>query len=400
MESQPLSYIRVGTNYYKTVNVPLISGDTMITLKLWSLDFIKQDHGRDILAQIPKYDGFCVIPDHINYKAVVGNFYNKYLPFSHKPEPGYCSTILQFLEHIFQEQFQLGLDYVKLLVEQPVQKLPILCLVSKERNTGKTTFLMFLKILFGGNMTINTNEDFRSNFNSEWAGKLIIGIDETFLDKKEDSERIKNLATASVYKAESKGLDRQEIEFFGKFILCSNNEDNFIVIDPGETRYWVIRVTPIAREQRQFLRQLEDEIPHFLDYIGNRSMFSSKESRLWFNASLLQTEALLKVIRRSRNRLESEILNLLTTIIENREIPEVCFCVNDLQDWLLKKGNRGVESFLIRKILQEEWDLKPSPNSLSYTRYAFLTDGTIAEDSSKGRFYTINQEMISKLERI
>ncbi|MEO8416781.1 MAG: primase-helicase family protein [Ginsengibacter sp.] len=73
--------------------------------------------------------------------------------------------------------------------------LPILCLVSKERNTGKTTFLNFLKAVFVDNMTINSNEDFRSNFNAEWANKLIIGVDETFLDRKEDSERIKSLST-------------------------------------------------------------------------------------------------------------------------------------------------------------------------------------------------------------
>jgi hypothetical protein len=64
--------------------------------------------------------------------------------------------------------------------------------VSTERNTGKTNFLNFLKALFGDNMTINRNEDFRSNFNSEWASKLIIGVYETLHDRKEDSERIKS----------------------------------------------------------------------------------------------------------------------------------------------------------------------------------------------------------------
>jgi len=127
-------------------------------------------------------------------------------------------------------------------------------------------------------------------------------------------------------------------------------------------------------------------------------MYTSKESRLWFNSNLLQTEALLKVIRRSRNRLENEISSLLTTIMENKEVPEICFCINDLQDWLLKKGNRGIESFLIKKILQEEWKLKPCSNSLSYTRFGFLPDGSIGEDTSKGRYYKVNQEFILKLE--
>ena len=43
--------------------------------------------------------------------------------------------------------------------------LPNLLLVSSERNTGKTTFLNLLKLIFGENVTFNTNEDFRSQFN-------------------------------------------------------------------------------------------------------------------------------------------------------------------------------------------------------------------------------------------
>ena len=48
---------------------------------------------------------------------------------------------------------------------------------AEERNTGKTTFLNFLKALFQDNVTFNTNEDFRSQFNSDWAGKLLIVVD-------------------------------------------------------------------------------------------------------------------------------------------------------------------------------------------------------------------------------
>src|SRR5690606_32260370 len=104
--------------------------------------------------------------------------------------------IENLLRHIFNEQYDLGLDYLTILWKLPTQVLPIFCLVSEERNTGKTTFLNLLKSIFEGNMTLNTNEDFRSRFNSDWAGKLIVAIDEVLLDKKDDSERIKNLSTA------------------------------------------------------------------------------------------------------------------------------------------------------------------------------------------------------------
>jgi hypothetical protein len=221
-------YLRVGTQYFKKVKKPLSSGDFNETLIPWSLTNIKTDLSNSQRDEIPKYDGFCVMPDNVNFRQVVGTFYNKYLPIGHSPIEGKFPTIKTFLEHIFREQIELGYDYFKILYEKPMQRLPVLCLVSSERSTGKSTFLELLKAIFGGNVTLNTNDDFRSNFNSEWAEKLIIGVDETFLDKKEDSEKIKNLSTTKFYKHEAKGQDRFEIEFFGKFVLCSNNEDSFI----------------------------------------------------------------------------------------------------------------------------------------------------------------------------
>ena len=125
---------------------------------------------------------------------------------------------------------------------QPVQKLPILLLVSEECNTGKSTFLNFLKAVFRNNVTFNTNEDFRSQFNADWAGKLVIVVDEVLLNRREDSERLKNLSTTLSYKVEAKGKDRDEIAFFAKFVLCSNNESLPVIIDPGETRYWVRKI--------------------------------------------------------------------------------------------------------------------------------------------------------------
>ena len=80
---------------------------------------------------------------------------------------GIFSSICSLVEHIFGEQYELGVDYLQLLYLCPIQKLPILLLVSEERNTGKRPFLNFLKALFLHNLTFNTNEDFRSQFNSD-----------------------------------------------------------------------------------------------------------------------------------------------------------------------------------------------------------------------------------------
>ena len=166
-------FIRVGTTLYKLVNQPRLNGGYVKKRIVWNNETLRQDYGKDYLATVPKYDGFCTVPDHVDYRPVVDKFLNLYEPIGHRPQQGEFPCIRSLVRHIFGEQYELGMDYLQLLYLQPVQKLPILLLVSEERNTGKSTFLNFLKAVFQNNVTFNTNEDFRSQFNSDWAGKLL-----------------------------------------------------------------------------------------------------------------------------------------------------------------------------------------------------------------------------------
>ena len=295
-------FIRVGTTLYKIVEQPRLNGGYVKKRIAWNNETLRQDYGKDYIGSVPKYDGFCTVPEHIGYRSVVGKFLNLYEPIDHRPQEGDLSHIQSLVRHIFGEQYELGMDYLQLLYLQPIQKLPILLLVSEERNTGKSTFLNFLKALFQENVTFNTNEDFRSQFNADWAGKLMIVVDEVLLNRREDSERLKNLSTAHSYKMEAKGKDRYEVQFFAKFVLCSNNENFPVYIEPEETRYWVRKISRLGKDDTSFLQKLQDEIPAFLYHLQHRNLTTKEESRMWFSPSLIRTEALEKIIRCNRSR--------------------------------------------------------------------------------------------------
>ncbi len=389
-------YKRVGTTYYKTINRPNLFGDKVKTLVTWNFDTIKQDHGRDYLSEVPKYDGFCFLPDHLNYKSEDSGFLNKYQPLPYKPEQGCCNKILDFLNHIFGEQIDIGLDYLTILYRYPTQRLPILCLVSQKRNTGKTTFLMFLKNIFGDNMTINTNEDFRSQFNSHWALKLLIGVDEVLLDKKEDSERIKNLSTAKSYKTEAKGKDRVEVDFIGKFVLCSNNEDNFIIIDPLETRYWIRKIECFEKENNNLLEELKEQTPQFLEYLKNRKLTTQSKTRMWFTAEQINTDALKKIKNRFRNKTELELLEIFKEIIEANEEERLSF-TNDKVRSLLERSGIKINRSGVREILEKNWGLQQQSNSYSYKEYYYDDTGLLMNRNVTGRYYTLK---IADIERI
>lgn len=399
MENQEYPYLRIGTSIMKIVERPLLSGDVLETIIPWSIENIKQDHGKawnDVIEDMPRFDGFCTIPDHINYQRKYGSFYNVYEPITHFPNEGECQTILTFITHIFGEQIELGLDYLQLLYQQPVERLPVLCLVSSQRNTGKTTFLNFLKAIFGKNFTFNTNEDFRSNFNSDWVSKLIIGIDEVFLDRKEDSERVKNLSTAKSYKSEAKGKDRFEVEFFGKLIFCSNNEENFIKISPEETRYWVRKVPSLQEQDPNLLQKLIKEIPYFLQYLNQRKLSSTKESRMWFSPRTLETDALRRLKSQNLSKDDLELLETMKEIIDAMQLTEICITNTQAQSFLQRSGIR-VSRSRVRKILEENWDLIQHPNSANYTSYSFNSSGQIIVSEAKGRYYKIASEKIDQI---
>ena len=350
------AFIRVGTTLYKLVNQPRLNGGYVKKRIVWNNETLRQDYGKDYLATVPKYDGFCTVPEHVEYKPVIGKFLNLYEPIGHQPQEGDFPSIRSLVEHIFGEQYELGMDYLQLLYLQPIQKLPILLLVSEERNTGKSTFLNFLKTLFQNNVTFNTNEDFRSQFNSDWAGKLLIVVDEVLLNRREDSERLKNLSTTLSYKVEAKGKDRDEIGFFAKFVLCSNNEYLPVIIDAGETRYWVRKIDRLQSDDTDFLQKLKAEIPAFLYHLQHRKLSTKKESRMWFAPSLLYTEALQKIIRSNRNRLEIEMSELVLDIMASTGIDTFSFCCNDILT-LLANTYIKAEKHQVRKVLQECWKL-------------------------------------------
>lgn len=391
-------YMRVGTTLYKVVNQPCASGGYEKRRVIWNNSTLRQDYGKNYLATVPKYDGFCTVPDHLNYRKEIDGFLNLYEPIEHTPQIGDFPNIRSLVLHIFGEQYNLGLDYLQLLFLQPLQKLPILLLVSEERNTGKSTFLNFLKAVFGDNVTFNTNEDFRSQFNSDWAGKLLIVVDEVLLNRREDSERLKNLSTTFNYKVEAKGKDRTEIAFFSKFVLCSNNEYLPVIIDAGETRYWVRKINPLQNDDTNFLQKLKEEIPAFLFFLTQRELSTEKESRMWFNPKLTHTAALQKIIRSNRNRLEIEMAELFLDIMSNMNVESVSFCLNDLMTLLIYSQVKA-EKHQVRKVVQEVWKLTSAPNSLSYTAYEIAPTRDCHYETKRktGRFYTITKEQLTAI---
>ena len=305
-------YIRIGTQYFKKSLYTSLNGDSIEILVIWSSELIRQDHGKNTLSDIERYDGFICIPENRpeHFKKRVQDYYNTYHQISKSPIKGEITNTMVFLSHIFGDQKEMGIDYLQLLYLHPTQILPILSLVSQERATGKSTFLKWLKSIFEFNMTFLTNSDFTSQFNADWASKLIIAVDEVLFKTDELTERIKYLSTTSTHKTEAKGKDKKEAQFFGKFILCSNNETSFIKIDADEIRFWVLKIEKFEKEDVHFLSKLILEIPAFLFFLSNRKLSTENQSRMWFTPQQIKTKALQKLVKFNSSQFETQLANV------------------------------------------------------------------------------------------
>ena len=294
-------FIRVGDDYYEMIQKPNIrTNNREIKLVPRKKGTIVDDFGKDQLRNVRKYKAFINKPSHLEYKAVIDDCYNLYHPINYVAEQN-CPWphIKKLMEHIFGEQVELGYDYMQLLYRNPMQILPILCLVSQERGTGKTTFLDLIREIYGNNAIIVGNSEITSEFNALVSGKLVVGVDETSLeDNTKVTERLKMMSTAKKVPMQRKGKDHEEIENFTKYVLCSNNETRFIYTQEDEIRFWVRKVEPIPKEENipDILPVLSQEIPGFLSFLLSRQMhIREAQSRMWFKPEDIETEALLKL---------------------------------------------------------------------------------------------------------
>ena len=184
------------------------------------------------LAEKEKFDSFTNLPDNTeDYQQTIiverngqrSKLFNRYNKLEHEIKEGPWPHTEMFLKHIFASKNMMGeslyefaLDWLSISFKEPTERVPVLCLVSRERNTGKSTFLEFLRFIFKENATVLDNERFTGKFTHHFIDKLIIGIDEGFIpiEQKLMKERIKNYSMGGKQWLEGKGTNAKEIDTY------------------------------------------------------------------------------------------------------------------------------------------------------------------------------------------
>ena len=358
-----IPYIRVGSDYYKLINKTDRYGAKNTLLKHWKKDEIKEDHTKELLKLIYKFDDFTLLPNNIDFVPVIDSCYNLYNKFAHSPSDNLIHEndipiSLGLMNHIFGDQVNLGLKYMKILYEHPTQILPILSLVSNERGTGKTTFLNWIHMLFGENSVLINPHDLTSSFNSIYATKNIIMVDETVIEKLASVEKLKSIATAKSISVSQKFVSEYSIPFFGKVILCTNKEKDFMRIDEEEVRFWIRKIKPIQILNTSIENDLFIEVSKFLKYLLQMPCIDFTLSRMVFTMDEIKTEHLEHIKKESRSSLYKELEILIEDFFNSTGKNEFFATATDIKNEWFKNNNQIGISY-IRKVIKEELKLQP-----------------------------------------
>lgn len=362
-------FIRVGTDYFKIIHKTNRYNVSCKKIKSWKKEEIREDYGKELLKDIPKFDDFTILPNNKFYKEFDGNCYNLYSKFPHtKVENGDFPSITKLMNHIFGEHLELGYKYMKILYENPMQILPVLVLVSNERQTGKTTFLNFLEIIFADNYVMIAPSDLNNQFNHLYATKNIIAIDETVIDKQASVEKLKTIATQKSMMVNQKNISQYVIPFFGKVVIATNKVTDFMRIDEEEIRFWVRKIHPLKELNTDIEESLRKEIPQFLMYLESLPVIDLHNSRMVFTFDEIKTEDLDAVMVESHSGLRKELQIFIENYFMSNDVEYFEATAIDLKDRFFNRDN-GVSNHYVYKVLTKELKLHTTEKVIRYNPF-------------------------------
>lgn len=404
--TQDMPYICVGCDYFKITQQLDVYGNKYEHIIPWKETHISRYDGKEAFQFIPRYDKFVVEPSYISYERTPNGNYNRFQPLSHMPVEeevtvDHFPAIYGFLHHLFgkeHDQMQQIFVYFQYLYLFPKQRLPIISLVSSDRQTGKTSMLELLRMMFGENVATIFSEDVTKDFNSHFADKNIIVTDETFVEKSVGAEKIKNLSTAKKIRVNTKHVAQYETEFYAKFLFFSNKVYNFMKIEDDEIRFWVRKVPKLHNPDNTIFKRMQAEIPYFLKYLLQMDIYQSKD-RFILSAEDIFTPWLADVREETKSELYhhlKEKFDELFSMKKHKDLQVIYVKPGDVHQAFCENNARYTTKW-IRTVLRDEFKAV----KMARMRYTPIMELMFSIPNAKtgiGTPFEVTREMILKNE--
>lgn len=424
--SHAMPFLSVGPDYFIEQPVQCDRSGLITNQRLpWAPNLLTRDYVKtkkciSIFEEMRKYASWFFKPDNFSYqpeRMTPGAIYkeiNRYQDTGwrierkgdEKDHAAKCSTILTYLKHIFcheDDKYEEALDWLTLLWCKPMHTLHVVCLVSEENETGKSRFGLLVKEIFKANAVIITSQDLESNFNSHYADKLAIIVDEAQLTDTA-KERIKFLSTAQKIPVNAKGVKQAESDFYGKIILITNKELDFLPIQQTDNRFFVNKVPGIKDSPykieldpgEDILDRMRPEIESFLQFLSVRKMKHEKaKGRFHIPFADIKTQALARVIEHNRTDLDIDFEEVFENLFNYYGCDRLYVEKNMILDMCNANRTRKYESREILQHIRSRFNNKKGENNSSYQLVEW-SDAILPQDRKKVEHTCIRHKSSSR----
>ena len=185
------------------------------------------------------------VPGEVEY--IKGELYNKWQDSDIKPVEGDISPWVEFLHNAIprtEEADLLMQMYAYMLQNRGTRSEKVVILISPDQSTGKSTIARVIGEIFGRNNHVSIDPaSFKGDFNSHYAEKELVQMDEVVKFTHGDMGRLERYVTDPKVDINRKGWEVYHAPNHMNFTLTSNRPDS-IPLKPGERRAFVLEVTP------------------------------------------------------------------------------------------------------------------------------------------------------------
>jgi hypothetical protein len=136
----------------------------------------------------------------------------------------------------------------------------------------------------------------------------LVAVVEEMSDGKKALNTIKNASTAAFMNINEKFEKAGREEICIKMVINSNNEKEFIHANREDIRYWILKVPKLESFDANFQEKLRAEVPAVMYHLEHREIVAKEESRMWFSAESIRTDALSQVVLSSISPCAKEVI--------------------------------------------------------------------------------------------
>ncbi len=357
-------YLTVGTEYFKIDS----TSDKLIP---WSKTMFEKFYGRNSIPPL-NYDKFGYKPDYVSKSFpydlnVDRRTRNMFIRPTYQIEEGEWETIEKALQHGFEEQYEMILQYCAILIAFPEAKLPAIWFVGPE-NKGKSAVIAIFKYLVGEwNTKRISSKQMESDYTDFLGGSQLVVVEEAGGWKNPDAVmgNLKDWVTEKgIQKLNPKYGKQFESPIHAKFIFSSNNYDA-IPIEGEATRFWIREVYKEPQHKvSNFYDRIISEMGAFVYYLikeivptlslDSSGDLSTQRGRLYFDPLDYKTEIKNTLKGLNKSELAEEIESVVMEFFAKYPDEDKCFAdLKSLKTRLGRKmsdssGNKAIKLCLLR----------------------------------------------------